>query len=206
MAAALTLYHAVHSRSFVVRWMLEELGEPYEVELINLREGEQLQPGFLALNSMGKVPVLRQDDMVITESAAICTYLADAFPEAGLNKPIGDPDRGPYLKWLFFGPSVIEPMMMDNAFPRADTPPRATLGYGDAETVCDVVAHAVSHSDYLFGDHFTAADVVVGSALRFGLMFGLLPARDEFKAYVGRLEARPAMQRAVSLDEELAAA
>ena len=102
--ADLTLYHAAPSRSSTVLWMLEEIGEPYDVKLIKLSEGEQLKPDYLAINPMGKVPALRHGDMVMTEVAAICTYLADAFPDKNLNIPLGDPRRGPYLKWLFFGP------------------------------------------------------------------------------------------------------
>ncbi|HEX5033312.1 MAG TPA: glutathione S-transferase, partial [bacterium] len=120
--AKLTLYHAAPSRSSIVRWMLEELGEPYELHVLSLAKGEQRQPSHLAVNPMGKVPALRHGDVVVTEAAAICTYLADEFPDAGLNIPIGDPRRGPYLKWLFFAPGCIEPAMTDRAFPRAEQP------------------------------------------------------------------------------------
>ncbi len=148
--AKLTLYHAAPSRSSIVRWMLEELGEPYDIHLLSLAKGEQSAPGYLAVNPMGKVPALRHGDAVITEAAAICTYLADEFPHARLNIPAGDPRRGPYLKWLFFSPSCIEPAMTDKAFPRAEQPRRGTLGYGDFDTVMNVVAQrtrawALSH-------------------------------------------------------------
>ena len=204
--AKLTLYHAAPSRSSIVRWMLEELGEPYELQLLSLAKGEQHQPSHLAVNPMGKVPALKHGDVVVTEAAAICTYLADEFPQARLNVPIGDPRRGPYLKWLFFSPSCIEPAMTDRAFPRAEQPRRGTLGYGDFDTVTNVVANGVEPGPYLLGEQFTVADVIVGSTLRWGLMFGLLPTRPEFMAYVGRLEQRPALQRATALDQELAAA
>jgi len=202
----LTLYHAAPSRSSIVRWMLEELGEPYELHVLSLAKGEQLQPNHLAVNPMGKVPALKHGDAVVTEAAAICTYLADEFPQARLNIPVGAPRRGPYLKWLFFGPSCIEPAMTDRAFPRQEQPRRGMLGYGDFDTVMDVVAKAVEPGPYLMGEQFTAADVIVGSTLRWGLMFGLLPKRPEFIAYVGRLEQRPALQRAVAADQKLAAA
>ncbi len=202
----LTLYHAAPSRSSIVRWMLEELGEPYELHVLSLAKGEQLQPDHLAVNPMGKVPALKHGDAVVTEAAAICTYLADEFPQARLNIPVGAPRRGPYLKWLFFGPSCIEPAMTDRAFPRQEQPRRGMLGYGDFDTVMDVVAKAVEPGPYLMGEQFTAADVIVGSTLRWGLMFGLLPKRPEFIAYVGRLEQRPALQRAVAADQKLAAA
>ena len=186
--------------------MLEELGEPYELHVLTLAKGEQHQPGHLAVNPMGKVPALKHGDVVVTEAAAICTYLADEFPDARLNIPIGDKRRGPYLKWLFFSPSCIEPAMTDRAFPRQEQPRRGMLGYGDFDTVMEVVAKAVEPGPYLLGEQFTAADVIVGSTLRWGLMFGLLPTRPEFIAYVGRLEQRPALQRAVAADQKLAAA
>jgi glutathione S-transferase len=118
--AELTLYHAAPSRSSIVRWMLEETGEPYDIHLLSLAKGEQMTPDFLAINPMGKVPALLHGDVVITEAAAICAYLADAFPKAGLSIPIGDPRRGVYLKWLFFGPSCVEPAIGDRAAPRKE--------------------------------------------------------------------------------------
>jgi glutathione S-transferase len=166
--AKLTLYHAVPSRSMVTRWMLEEVGEPYDVHLVNLAKGENRAAEHLTVNPMGKVPALRHGDVVITENAAICTYLADAFPKADLSVPIGDPRRGIYLKWLFFGPSCIEPAMTDRAFPRKEEPRRGALGYGDFETTMDVTEKGVSAARYLMGEQFTAADVVIGSALRWG--------------------------------------
>jgi glutathione S-transferase len=201
--AKLTLYHAVPSRSMVTRWMLEEVGEPYDVHLVNLAKGENRTAEHLAVNPMGKVPALRHGDVVITENAAICTYLADAFPKAGLNVPIGDPRRGIYLKWLFFGPSCIEPAMTDRAYPRKEEPRRGALGYGDLETTMDVTAKGVAAGRYLMGEQFTAADVVVGSTLRWGLLFKLLPERPEFVAYVGRLNERAALKRADAKDKEL---
>ena len=204
--AKLTLYHASPSRSSIVRWMLEETGEPYDLHLLKLAEGEQMKPDYLAVNPMGKVPALRHGDAVITEAAAICTYLADEFPHARLNVPVGDPHRGVYLKWLFFGPACIEPAITDRAFPRVEQPRRSTLGYGDFDTVMDVVAKGLGEGPHLMGEQFTAADVVIGSTLRWGMMFNLLPKRPEFVDYVQRLEKRPALQRATALDQQLAAA
>jgi glutathione S-transferase len=144
--------------------------------------------------------------VVITEAAAICTYLADAFPRAKLAVPIGDPRRGIYLKWLFFGPGCLEPAITDKAFPRVEQPRRSTLGYGDFALVMDVLAKAVAKGPYLMGEQFTAADVVIGSTLRWGMMFNLLPKRAEFVDYTGRLAERPALKRASELDQKLAAA
>src|SRR5262249_12198351 len=142
----------------------------------------------------------------ITEAAAICCYLADAFPQARLNVPVGDPRRGPYLKWLFFGPSCIEPAVLERGFPRKEAPPRSTLGFGDFEGVMDVLAKAsAAGNPYPMGEQFTAADVIIGSQLRFGMMFKLIPERPEFTAYVGRLNQRPALQRATATDAKLQA-
>ena len=202
--ADLTLYHIAPSRSSIVPWMLEEIGEPYDIHLLSMKRGENRQPDYLAINPMGKVPALRHGDVVITEASAICAYLADAFPQANLAPPIGDRRRGPYLKWLFFSPGCIEPAIMDRAFPRKEAAPVAALGYGDFETVLDVVAKAVSKGQHILGGQFTAADVVIGSALRWGMAFKLLPERPEFVAYVGRLAERPALKRSEAKDKELA--
>jgi glutathione S-transferase len=202
----LTLYHAAPSRSSVVHWMLEEVGEPYDVQLMSLKKGENRAADYLKVNPMGKVPALRHGDVVITESAAICAYLADAFPQARLNVPVDDSRRGPYLKWLFFGPSCVEPAIIDRLFPRTGDIPRAALGYGDYDTVIEVLAAAVRNGPFLMGEQFTAADVVIGSALRWGMMFKGLPERPEFVAYAGRVAERPAAKRATQKDHELAAA
>ena len=145
---------------------------------------------------MGKVPSLKHGDTVITEAAAICTYLADEFPDKKLNMPVGTPRRGEYLKWLFFGPSVIEPAMTDRAFPRKEDPRAASLGWRDFDTVLDIVSKAVAKGPYLMGEQFTAADVVIGSGLRYGMMFKMIPERKEFTDYVARIATRPALKRA----------
>ena len=202
--AQLTLYHIAPSRSSIVLWMLEEIGEPYDIHLLSMKRGTNREPAYLAVNPMGKVPALKHGDTIITECAAICTYLADAFPKAGLNIPIGDAKRGPYLKWLFFGPGVLEPAVMDRAFPRSGEPPRAALGYGEFDTAMNVVAKAVTHGPFLMGDKFTAADVVIGSNLRWGTIFKMIPERKEFTDYVARFSDRPAAKRAEAKDAELA--
>jgi glutathione S-transferase len=204
--AKLTLYHAAPSRSSITRWMLEEVGEPYDLHLLSLQQGEQARPDYLAVNPMGKVPALRHGDTVITEGAAICAYLADEFPDRRLNIPVGTPRRGIYLKWLFFGPSCYEPAITDRAYPRKEEPRRGMLGYGDFDTVMNVLAAAVTEGPYLMGEQFTAADVVIGAGLRWGLQFKLIPQRPEFVAYTARLAERPALQRADAKDKELMAA
>src|SRR4029077_9783661 len=142
--AKITLYHASPSRSSIVLWMLEEIGQPYDIKLVTLSKGENQKPEYLAINPMGKVPALKHGDTVITEVAAIFTYLADEFPNAKLNVPIGTPRRGEYLKWLFFGPSVIEPALTDRAYPRKEDPRAASLGWRDFDTVLDIVTKGLT--------------------------------------------------------------
>jgi glutathione S-transferase len=185
--------------------MLEELGGPYDIKLLRLSAGENMKPDYLAINPMGKVPALKHGDTVITELAAICTYLADEFPEKKLNVPIGTPKRGVYLKWLFFGPGCLEPAVVDRAMPRKEEGRRATLGYGDFDTTMNVLAKAVEKGPWLMGDQFTAADVVIGANIRWGMIFKMVPERKEFVDYAARIAARPAAQRADAKDKELGA-
>lgn len=188
----------------MVLWMLEETGVPYHLELLRLQKGEQKRPEYLAINPMGKVPAIRHRGIVVTEVSAICAYLADAFPQADLAPPPGDLNRGPYFRWLFFAPSCIEPAMTDKAFNRPPVTP-STVGYGDYDNVLDTVSSAVSNAKYVAGEHFTAADLVLGSTLDFGMTFGIIPKRDEFTAYVGRLSQRDAYKRSQDRGNELAA-
>jgi glutathione S-transferase len=204
--AALTLYHISPSRSSTVLWMLEEIGEPYDLHVLSMKKGENREPAYLAVNPMGKVPALRHGDAIVTEVAAVLCYLADAFPAAKLNVPIGDPRRGPYLKWLFFSPGVLEPAITDRAFKRVQDPPRTALGYGDFDTTMDVIARAVTPGPFLLGKEFTAADLMIGSTLHWGTMFKLIPERKEFSDYCARCIDRPAFKRANAKDAELAAA
>jgi glutathione S-transferase len=206
MAANLTLYHASPSRSSVTLWMLEEVGQPYDINLISLSKGENMKADYLAVNPMGKVPTLVHNGAAITELAAICTYLADEFPDAKLSVPIGTPRRGVNLKWLFFNPGCLEPAVIDRAAPRKEAPRRARLGYGDFDTTMNVVADAVSKANFLMGDQFTAADVVIGANLRWGMIFKMIPERKEFVDYVARLKERPALQRAEAKDKAFAGA
>jgi glutathione S-transferase len=186
--------------------MLEEVGEPYDIHLLKLSQGDQQKPEYLAINPQGKVPALKHKGVIITEVAAICAYLADAFPKAGLSIPVGDPRRGVYYQWLFFGPSCVEPAITDRAFPRKEPPRAATIGYRDIDQLADILAKAVAKGPYLLGEQFTAADVVLGSGIRWATMFKLMPDRPEFGPYVARLSQRPALQRAEAKDKELEAA
>jgi glutathione S-transferase len=201
----ITFYHNPQSRAATVRWMLEELGAPFTVEALHLQKGEHKKPDYLAVNPMGKVPAIRHKGVIITETAAICCYLADEYPEARLTPAIGDPQRGPYLRWMFFAPSCIEPAVWDKALQRAPGRP-GMIGYGDFDTVMNVAARAVADGPYVLGERFSAADVVFGSMILWGMMFKMLPDRPEFAAYSARLMARPAHQRARAADAELSAA
>ena len=205
MADDLVFYTNPMSRGRIARWMLEETGQPYRTEVLDYGTAMKT-PAYLAINPMGKVPALRHGDTVITEVAAICTYLADAFPGKKLTVPIGSPHRGVYLKWLFFGPGCFEPAVIDRAAPRKEPARRAMLGYGDFDTTMNVVARAVEKGPWLMGEQFTAADVVIGSNVRWGTLFKLLPERPEFTAYSARIAARPAAKRAEEKDQALAKA
>jgi glutathione S-transferase len=201
----LVFYHAPHSRAGIVAWMLEELGVPYRLEQLSLKQGTHKSPEYLAINPMGKVPAITHGGVVVTEAAAICCYLADAFPAAGLAPATTDLKRGTYFRWMFFSPSCIEPAIADKAFSRPAVPASA-VGYGDYDSVMTALSQAVTQGDYVLGDRFSAADVVLGSALRYGLMFKIIEPRPEFIAYVDRMLARPALQRALARDNELAVA
>ncbi len=201
----ITFYHAPNSRGAIVRWMLEEMGAPFEIHALNLQKGDHKKPDYLAVNPMGKVPAIRHGGVVVTEVAAICCYLADEFPQARLAPAIGDPQRGAYLRWMFFSPGCMEPAVWDKALKREAGSP-SMIGYGDFDTVMDVAAQAISRGPYLLGETFTAADVVFGSMVVWGMMFGIVPARPEFTSYAERLKQRPAHKRASEADAELAAA
>ena len=205
MADELVFYTHPMSRGRIVRWMLEEIGQPYRTELLDYATTMKA-PAYLAINPMGKVPAIRHSDTVVTEAAAICAYLADMFPEARLAPPPGDRLRGPYYRWLFFVAGPLEAAWTNKAMGFVVPPERERMaGYGRFETVIDVLEQAVSRADYLVGDRFTAADVYVGSGIGFGMQFGMIEKRPAFERYWQRLCARPAAQRAKEIDDRLAA-
>jgi glutathione S-transferase len=201
MADELVLYTNPMSRGRIARWMLEEVGQPYRTELLDYATTMKA-PAYLAVNPMGKVPALRHGDTVVTETAAICAYLADAFPQTRLAPPPGDRLRGPYYRWLFFTAGPVEAAVSNKALGFTVPPERERMiGYGRIEHVMSALETAVSRSDYLLGDHFTAADLYVGSQLGFGMMFGAVDKRPAFERYWQRVSARPACQRAKELDD-----
>ena len=199
----LTFYTNPMSRGQIARWMLEEVGQPYEQVLLDYATTLK-GPEYLAINPMGKVPAIRHGDTVVTENAAICVYLADAFPAAGLAPP--PTERGAYYRWLFFVAGPVEQAITDKAMGFAPTEQQTRMaGYGSFDLAMDVLEKAVVGRRYIAGDRFTAADVIAGSQIGWGLQFGTMPKRAAFEAYFGGLAERRAYQRAKEIDNALIA-
>jgi glutathione S-transferase len=195
------LYWAPRTRSLRALWVLEEAGAPYERARLDLMAGEQKTPDFRAINPMGKVPALTDGPVAVAESGAICAYVAEAHPKAGLAPPLGDPARGRYLQWLFFSPGCIEPALLTKTANIPVDPRMAS--FGDFDRVFDVLEAAVAKGPWLLGERFSAADVMIGLDLHFGIdLFKLVPSRPLLRAYVDRCLARPALQRAKAIDAE----
>ncbi|HEY3636974.1 MAG TPA: glutathione S-transferase family protein [Rhizomicrobium sp.] len=203
MADELVFYTNPMSRGRIVRWMLEEVAQPYRTEIVTYADSMK-SPEYLAINPMGKVPALKHGDTVVTESAAICAYLADAFPQAGLAPPSDSHLRGPYYRWFFFAAGPLE-AAVTNRFLGFVTPAerKGMAGYGSYEEVLNVLEAALSKSPYLVGDSFTAADLYVGSHFGFGMQFGTIEKRPAFENYVTRISSRPAAVRAREIDDAL---
>jgi len=197
MTDEVVFYHNPRSRAQMAHWMLEEVGAPYRIVPIDFGRGEHKAPSFLALNPMGKLPTIVHRGTVVTETAAIIAYLADAYPQAGLAPALDDPSRGTYYRWLFFGAGCIEPALLDEMLKRPAPEQKTALGWGSYDDVLNALKTALSKGPYLLGDRFSAADVYVGSELRWGMMFGAPGLKGEtlFEDYVARLNARPALQR-----------
>ena len=204
MTEPLVFFHAPQSRSSGVAVLLAELDAPHEVRLVDMKGGEQRQPAYLAINPMGKVPALLHRGALVTEQVAIYLYLADLFPAAELAPAIGDPLRGPYLRWLAFYGSCFEPALVDRALKR-DPPPVAMSPYGSFETVIDTLTAQLRPGPYLLGERLSAADILWGGALRWMTRFGLLPERPEIPPYIERVTSRPTFKAADERDADLAA-
>ena len=201
MAADLLFYTNPMSRGQIARWMLEEVGQPYEQVVLSYG-GEMKSPEYLAINPMGKVPAIVHAGQVVTECAAICAYLADAFPEAGL---LPDPEhRGAYFRWLLFAAGPLEAAIIDRAL-HVQVPPEMerSAGYGTYERTIDTLEQAVTGKDYIAGNRFSAADVYVGAHIDWGLTMGTIPSRPAFEAYVAKLRTRPAYRRQKEIDHAL---
>ena len=199
MADELMLYTNPMSRGRVARWMLEEVGAPYRVEILDYATSMKA-PAYLAINPMGKVPAIVHNGKIVTENAAICAYLADAFPDAGLAPP--PTERADYYRWLFFAAGPLEYAVTNNAF--GMTPPAeraAAVGYGSYKQALDTIEYAVTRMPFIAGDRFTAADLHVGALLGYSMQFGTIEKRPAFEAYYAKVADRPAAKRAAALDD-----
>ncbi len=205
MADELIFYYSPQSRSTGVRVLLEELGVPFTPHLVNIRTGDNLDPAFRAINPMGKVPAIRHNGAVVTEQVAIYIYLADAFPQAGLAPAIGDPLRGPYLRWLVFYAACVEPAGVDRALKR-EPGARAMSPYGEFDAVVSALTDQLRTGPWMLGDRYTTVDTLYGTALGWLTHFGIIPRGAEIDAFLKRFEARPAVQAANAADAAEAAA
>jgi glutathione S-transferase len=199
-----TFFHSPQSRSAGTLILLEELGADYEIHALDFKKGEQRQAEYLAVNPMGKVPAIVHRGALVTEQGAVYAYLADLYPEAGITPAIGDALRGPYLRWLFYYGSSFEPALIDRSMKREPAPP-STSPYGDYDSMLKILFDQLEKGPYLLGDRFTAADVLWGTALRWTTMFKLVPETPAVKAYIERVTARPAAQRAAKIDADIMA-
>jgi glutathione S-transferase len=205
MSDEIVFYHNPMSRARMVHWMLEEVGAPYRIELVDLQKGEHKQPAFLAVNPMGKLPAIMHRGTVITETGAIIAYLADAFPAAGLAPRLDEPVRGTYLRWMFFGAGCVDSALIDRMLARPAPEKTASLGYGRYEDLVGTLEKAITPGPYILQDRFSAADVYIGAQIGFGMMTKSLEPRPSFQRYIGLLSQRPAYRRFQQQSEQLIA-
>lgn len=198
----IVFYTNPQSRARIVRYMLEEIGVPYTTKVLNYN-GDMKTPEYLKVNPLGKVPAIQHGDLVITEAAAICAYLADQFPEKNLAPPLDSPERGTYYRWLFFAAGPVEMVTTAKACGWNLEENRQMVGSGTEEDILAALESAIGKGPFICGEQFTAADVYVGSHISWGMQFKTLEERASLKRYVERIEARPASQRATALDDEL---
>jgi glutathione S-transferase len=198
-----TLYYAPQTRATGTRVLLEELGAPYDLHVLNMKAGEQRQPAYLAINPLGKVPAIGHRGQLVTEQVAIFIYLADLFPRAGLTPALDDVMRGPYLRWIAYYGSSFEPALIDRAMKR-EPAPASQSPYGDYDIMLGALATQLAKGPYLLGERMTAADVLWGTAFNWTMKFGLVPKTDVFAAYAERMTARPAFQHVTAEDAAMA--
>lgn len=201
---SIRLFHSPYTRSSSTYVLLEELGAPYELQVLNMKAGEQRQPAYLAINPLGKVPAILDGATIVTEQAAIFIHLADRFPEAGLAPSLDDPLRGAYLRWLAYYAACFEPALVDRSLQR-DPGPRTASPYGDFDTMLGVVEAQLQRSPWLLGDNFSAADILWGTALGWSMAFAGVPRLPALVDYAEHVAARPAAQRVEEHDKALAA-
>lgn len=198
---SLTLYTNPMSRGRLARWALEETGAAYETKIVEYGPPMKCEE-FRAINPMGKIPALDHDGTIVTETAAIAAYLADAFPDAKLAPPPASKLRGPYYRWLFFCAGPLEAAVTNRSLGVEVPPDKAAFcGYGTLALTLDVLEKAMNSGPFLLGDEFSMADLYLGGHLNFGMMFGTIEARPAFSEYTGRLMNRPAALRATALDD-----
>ena len=200
----ITLFHTPNTRSTGTLRLLEEMGVPYELHVLDMAKGEHKRADYLAINPMGKVPAVRHGDAVVTEQGAIALYLGDLFPETGLCPAPGDPLRADLLRWLFFYGDCVEPAILQKAM-KWEAPKASMAGYGSVEDTVAAVVGQLAKGPWMLGERFTVADGVWGPALSWLTQFGLFPASPEVTAYVERFAARPAAARVAAIDAELVA-
>lgn len=197
-----TFYHSPFSRGRTVHWMLEELGIPYTLKVLDFEKGDHKKPDYLALNPMGKIPTLVHGDTVVTEVAAIVMYLADTFSYGNLAPKLDDPRRGAYLRWFFFGANCVEPALADKAFNRPPVERKSSIGYGSYEDTLATLEKVVGGGQWILGESFTALDVSLGGLVNYGLFAKSLEPRPAFTEYSARLQARPALQRSNAFNND----
>lgn len=200
----ITLYYSPQTRATGARVLLEELGAPYDLHVLNMKAGDQRQPAYLAVNPLGKVPAICHRGALVTEQVAIYIYLADLFPGAGLTPALDDVRRGPYLRWIAYYGSSFEPALIDR-FMKREPAPVSQSPYADYESMLGALEAQLAKGPYLLGDRITAADILWGIAFQWTLMFGLVPQKDVFVRYTERITSRPAFQRISAADDEMAA-
>lgn len=203
VAPKLTFYHSPNTRSTATMILLEELGAPYELRLLDNKKGEQREPAYLAINPMGKVPAIVHEGQLVTETVAIFIHLADAFPAMGLAPAIGDPLRGAYLRWMVYYAAAFEPAVVDKAMKREQAP-LAMSPYGDFDTMLKTLTDQLDRGPFILGDHYSAADVLWATGLGWTTMFGIVPLSPSIAGYIGRIKARPVFERVRLKDEERA--
>ena len=202
---SISFFHSPHTRSSATFILLEELGAPYELRVLNMKAGEQRQPAFLAVNPLGKVPTILDGDTVVTEQVAIFIHLADRFPQAGLAPSLDNPLRGAYLRWMVFYAACYEPALVDR-FMQREPASHMNTPYGSFDAMIGVIEAQLRQGPYLLGDTMSAADILWASALGWGMAFGGVPHLPVFVEYAERLGARPAAKRVEERDKVLVAA
>ncbi len=201
----ITFFHSPQTRSSGAKVLLEELGVPYTLKILNMRAGEHLGAAFLAINPIGKVPAILDGEALVSEQVAVFLHLADRFPAAGLAPALDDPLRGPYLRWMVYYASAFEPAVVDYAMKR-EPGSRAMSPYGSYDLVMRTVVEQLRAGPFLLGQRFSAADILWGMALSWTVMFGMVPKEPEVMRYIEAFAARPSVIKVTAEDAELAAA